>query len=205
MSIKKLRLEASARLPTKFGIFNLTVYIENEQLYHLALVLGGTDWPDDHVLVRIHSKCVTGDALGSIRCDCQDQLVRSLQLISEAKQGVLVYLDQEGRGIGLLEKIKAYAMQDEFGLDTVDANIALGHPVDARSYEPAIEILHALGLNQIALLTNNPEKLQALQQAGFNVVQRTLEITPNEYNRKYLETKKLKLGHRILLSFEDSD
>ena len=146
-------------------------------------------------LVRIHSECFTGDVLHSQRCDCGDQLELSINLIQEHGYGYIIYLrDHEGRGIGLTEKIKAYQLQDE-GMDTVDANLHLGHEVDARDWSDAITIVREIGLQEIVVLTNNPNKVNALKGAGINVVQQPLSIISNEFNEKYLATKEEKLGH----------
>jgi GTP cyclohydrolase II len=151
-------------------------------------------------LIRLHSECLTGDVLGSLRCDCGQQLDAALELIAQAPAGVLLYLPQEGRGIGLANKIRAYALQDE-GLDTVDANLALGLPVDRRDYAAAANILHSLGLSQVRLLTNNPLKEAALERHGIHVAERVpLTIPPNSVNQHYLRTKADRMGH--LLAFE---
>jgi 3,4-dihydroxy 2-butanone 4-phosphate synthase/GTP cyclohydrolase II len=147
-------------------------------------------------LVRIHSECLTGDVLGSLRCDCGSQLNTSLQLIESAGSGVVIYLrDQEGRGIGLAEKIRAYQLQDQ-GLDTVEANLALGHDVDERDFDDAVEILKLMGLNQVELLTNNPEKLKTLKDAGIQAESVPLPGEMNEFNERYIKTKQERLGHR---------
>jgi 3,4-dihydroxy 2-butanone 4-phosphate synthase/GTP cyclohydrolase II len=145
--------------------------------------------------IRIHSECFTGDVLGSLRCDCGDQLALSKKAIAEHGFGYIVYLrDHEGRGVGLTEKLKAYQLQDE-GLDTVDANISLGHPIDAREWEDVLEILHTLKVSNLILLTNNPQKIAALVGAGFDVTQEHLSAEIHQYNRSYIESKRAKLGH----------
>ena len=146
-------------------------------------------------LIRVHSECFTGDVLGSLRCDCGEQLALSKKLIAEYGFGYIIYIrDHEGRGVGLAEKLKAYQLQDQ-GLDTVEANVKLGHPIDARDWSDVIEILHSLAVTDLTLLTNNPEKVKALTSAGFEVTQRNLAAEIHEFNRRYIETKRAKLGH----------
>lgn len=187
---------ASSLLTTKYGVFNLSVYksiIDSRE--HIALYQGEKINPvKKPVLTRIHSQCLTGETLFSLKCDCKQQLEKSLQLISERKRGVLIYLNQEGRGIGLTNKIKAYCLQDK-GLDTVEANEALGLPIDARDYQVAAEILKDLGISTIELLTNNPHKIRQLSDFGIVVVKQIpLELT-SATNKSYLQVKKHKLGH----------
>ena len=151
--------------------------------------------PQKPTLVRVHSECLTGDVLGSMRCDCGSQLQQAMELIEESGAGLIIYLrDQEGRGIGLSEKIRAYELQDQ-GLDTVEANLALGHDVDERDFNDAAEILRSLGIFNVTLLTNNPIKLQTLQEAGFHVTSQTLHGETNPFNQRYIETKRERLGH----------
>lgn len=192
-SIVKL---SEAQLPTKYGEFTISIYrslADNKE--HAVLVMGEIN--KQPALTRIHSECLTGDTLSSLRCDCQGQLVASMQAIQKKGSGILIYLNQEGRGIGLGNKIKAYALQDQ-GLDTVEANHALGFITDLRDYQIAAEMIHDLGISKIDLLTNNPKKIEALQKHGVEVVQRLpLEIKPNEFNRQYLATKKSKLQHQL--------
>jgi 3,4-dihydroxy 2-butanone 4-phosphate synthase/GTP cyclohydrolase II len=146
-------------------------------------------------LIRVHSECFTGDVLGSLRCDCGEQLALSKKLIAEYGDGYIIYIrDHEGRGVGLAEKLKAYQLQDQ-GLDTVEANVKLGHPIDARDWSDVIEILHCLHIEDLTLLTNNPEKVKALTSAGFKVTQRNLAAEIHDFNRSYIETKRAKLGH----------
>ena len=187
---------ASSRLPTPYGVFEIIVYRSaSDGEEHTALLMG--DIRQAPVLTRVHSQCMTGDALFSLRCDCGEQLRTSMELVSEKGSGVILYLAQEGRGIGLSDKIRAYALQDG-GLDTVEANEALGHPVDARDYEIAAHILKDLGIARIVLLTNNPDKKDQLVSYGIEVVEvQQLNTASNEHNRIYLETKKNKLGHTI--------
>src|SRR5579864_3580900 len=183
--------KAQAFLPTKYGNFFVAAYKDEANIDHL--VLSKNLNPEKSILVRIHSSCETGDAFGSLRCDCGPQLDHAMQLIKKNDSGVLIYLNQEGRGIGLFNKIKTYALQDE-GLDTVEANEKLGFPADLRDYHLAAAILEDLGISKIKLITNNPVKEAQLAHYAIDVVERIpLEIEPNKYNKKYLETKKQKL------------
>jgi 3,4-dihydroxy 2-butanone 4-phosphate synthase/GTP cyclohydrolase II len=186
---------ASARLPTPWAEFTVVGYTDRlNDNEHVALVLGEVD-VDEPVLVRMHSECLTGDALHSLRCDCGFQRDAALKAIADAGRGVLVYLRQEGRGIGLLNKIRAYRLQDE-GADTVEANERLGFPADLRDYGIGAQILVDLGVKRIRLLTNNPRKVAALQGYGMSIAERVpLHAGTNPYNRRYLETKIAKLGH----------
>jgi GTP cyclohydrolase II len=199
-SVQTVTLLAQAALPTRYGEFDVAVFevggMPGEALALMRGPLHGRVTP----LVRLHSECLTGDVLGSLRCDCGQQLSAALALIAMAPSGVLLYLHQEGRGIGLANKIRAYALQDS-GLDTVDANLALGLPVDRREYASAAAILRKLGLRQVRLLTNNPSKSAALDKHGIQVVERVpLAVPPNAVNREYLRTKADRMGH--LLAFE---
>ncbi|MEE2826941.1 MAG: GTP cyclohydrolase II [Planctomycetota bacterium] len=191
---------ASAKLPTKYGDFKIVAYdVKYESQQPVALVLGEPDKQALPPLVRMHSSCFTGDLIDSLRCDCGDQFKLALNMISNEGYGVLVYLPQEGRGIGLAEKIKAYALQDG-GLDTVEANHALGHKADMRDYGVGIQILKDLSLNKIRLLTNNPKKAEAFNLRGFKleVVDQVPILPPiNEHNAAYLATKRHKMGHRL--------
>ena len=188
------RIETTS-LPTEYGTFNLIVYeSEIDQLHHLALVMGEIR-DGDEVLVRVHSQCLTGDVLGSRRCDCGRQLHKAMELIAQEKKGVLLYMRQEGRGIGLANKIKAYALQEK-GLDTVEANHALGFGADLRDYGIGAQILADLGLKRIKLLTNNPKKIVGLKGYGLEINRcLRLETEPHSLNIDYLRTKKNKLGH----------
>jgi len=188
---------SEAFLPTGFGDFRIQVFHEDATgLDHVALTLGDMQGPDP-VLVRIHSECLTGDVFNSTRCDCGPQLHAALDAIVEKGWGVLVYLRQEGRGIGLQAKIQAYHLQDE-GADTLDANLMLGLPADGRTYTVAGEILNGLGIESVDLLTNNPEKVTQLEQQGINVAKRTpLIVGVTEQNRTYLATKRERMGHLI--------
>lgn len=186
-----------ANLPTRFGDFRAVAYRNelNDQ-EHLALIRGEVQEKDD-VMVRVHSQCLTGDVFGSLRCDCQAQLHRSMQLIAQEGTGVVLYLTQEGRGIGLANKIKAYNLQDK-GMDTVEANKALGFDADLREYGIGAQILQDLGLSKIQLLTNNPKKIVGLDGYGLEVTdQIPIEVCPNNENEHYLETKRDKLGHLL--------
>ena len=183
------------RLPTPFGEFRLRAY-ENDidELTHLALVMGEPEDKED-VLVRVHSACLTGDALHSLRCDCGTQLEAAMAQIAREGEGVLVYMQQEGRGIGLLNKLKAYNLQDE-GLDTVEANQRLGFAPDLRDYGIGAQILKDLGLGRIRLLTNNLTKVAGLRGFGLEISERVpIEIAPNGHNHRYLKTKREKLNH----------
>jgi 3,4-dihydroxy 2-butanone 4-phosphate synthase/GTP cyclohydrolase II len=185
-------------MPTQYGTFELIAYTQvNTGEIHMALKKG--HWaPDEPVLVRVHSSCMTGDILGSLRCDCGDQLHQALQMIEQAGKGLLLYMNQEGRGIGLLNKLKAYKLQQE-GLDTVEANLQLGFKMDERDYGIGAQILHALGVSKMKLLTNNPKKRAGISGYKLEVVQTVpIEINPNVHNQKYLMTKRDKLGHEIL-------
>ncbi|WMS89164.1 GTP cyclohydrolase II [Pleionea litopenaei] len=186
---------AKAKLPTQWGEFEIHALEDKDsQKEHVALTMGDLSG-DEPVLVRVHSECLTGDALFSMRCDCGPQLEAALQKISEAGRGVLLYLRQEGRGIGLVNKIRAYALQDQ-GMDTVEANESLGFAADARDFTLAGRTLQALQVSKIKLMTNNPRKVAALEEAGIDVVERVpMKYGKNPHNEKYLSTKHGKLGH----------
>jgi GTP cyclohydrolase II len=192
--------QAEATLATRYGDFSIAVFTVQGAPGEIAALTRGALDSGTIPLVRLHSECLTGDVLGSLRCDCGEQLDAALELIAQAPSGVLLYLPQEGRGIGLANKIRAYALQDQ-GLDTVDANLALGLPVDRRDYAAAAYVLRTLGLTQVRLLTNNPLKSAALERHGVRVAERVpLTIRPNPVNRRYLRTKADRMGH--LLAFE---
>jgi 3,4-dihydroxy 2-butanone 4-phosphate synthase / GTP cyclohydrolase II len=181
------------------GEFKIIIYDNDvEDFQHIALVKGGID-PEQPVLVRVHSECFTGDVIKSLRCDCGDQLEKAMMMMDKAGSGVLLYVRQEGRGIGLVNKLKAYCLQDK-GLDTVEANQELGFKPDLRNYGIGAQVLVDLGVRKIRLITNNPKKIIGLQGYGLSIVEQVpIEIEPNEYNRCYLECKKLKMGHWLNL------
>lgn len=192
-----VRIEAIADLPSRYGQFQVAAFYNNrDDKEHGALIHGNVVDQED-VVVRLHSECVTGDVFGSLRCDCHDQLVTAIRTIGRMKMGVLIYLRQEGRGIGFVNKIRAYALQEE-GLDTREANIALGFHDDEREYSVAAHIIQSLKIKSVRLMTNNPQKIAELKQYGVNVTERIpLIITPNKHNRFYLETKEKKFGHLL--------
>ena len=193
-----VRRTAETVIPTSIaGSFQATVY-ENDvdDLLHIAMVKGAIN-PEEAVLVRVHSECLTGDIFGSLRCDCGEQLHRAMAMMKEEDNGVLLYIRQEGRGIGLVNKLKAYALQDE-GMDTVDANEKLGFKADVRNYGIGAQILVDLGVRKMRLITNNPKKMVGLQGYGLSVVEQVpIEIAPNDFNRCYLECKKARMGHLL--------
>jgi len=193
-ALKKL---APVALPTRFGQFTAIGYeVEDKSDTEVALVMGNID-DGKNVLVRLHSECLTGDALGSIRCDCGAQRDYGLEAIAKEGRGVFLYLRQEGRGIGLANKLRAYALQDS-GQDTVDANLALGLPEDQREYRLAASILADLHITSIRLLTNNPAKISGLEEAGIRVLQRIpIQTHPTEFNEQYLQTKRARMGHLV--------
>lgn len=184
-------------LPTEYGHFRLTPFRQKSNGYeHIALTKG--KWtPDEAVLVRVHSSCMTGDIFGSLRCDCGEQLHRAMQMIEKEGKGVVLYLNQEGRGIGLMAKIAAYKLQEQ-GLDTVDANTHLGYDPDERDYGVGAQILREIGVGKMRLITNNPTKRAGLNGFGLEIVENVpIEITPNKYNEKYLHTKEKRMGHNL--------
>jgi 3,4-dihydroxy 2-butanone 4-phosphate synthase/GTP cyclohydrolase II len=186
-----------ADLPTEYGHFHIIPFRQKSNgMEHIALVKG--EWnTDDPILVRMHSSCMTGDIFGSRRCDCGEQLHRAMKMIDEAGRGVIVYLQQEGRGIGLMNKIAAYKLQEQ-GEDTVDANIHLGFLPDEREYGVGAQILRELHVGKIRLITNNPVKRVGLESYGLEIVENVpVIVEPNEYNRRYLDTKKLRMGHKL--------
>jgi 3,4-dihydroxy 2-butanone 4-phosphate synthase/GTP cyclohydrolase II len=197
-SERLVRQVAQANLPTKYGTFRICLYrSETDAKEHIAIVRGEID-PSKPVLVRVHSECLTGDVFGSLRCDCNEQLVAALKMVDRAGSGVVLYMRQEGRGIGLQNKLRAYGLQDE-GLDTVEANEKLGFRPDLRDYGIGAQILRDLGVVRMSLLTNNPKKVVGLSGYGLEIVERVpLEMDPNEVNERYLQTKRDKLGHLIL-------
>lgn len=191
----QIREVTCARIPTALGSFRLCLYeTDYDDKEHLALVLGEIGDGRD-LLVRVHSECFTGDVLGSLRCDCGAQLERAIELVAEEERGILLYLRQEGRGIGLRDKLRAYNLQDE-GYDTVDANLALGHGADERDYTIGAVLLRDLGVRSVRLMTNNPDKVESLQAAGIEVVERVpLETAPTDENAPYLRAKAARLRH----------
>lgn len=186
-----------AHLPTQYGDFQIIPFKQKSNgLEHIALIKGDIS-SDEPVLVRMHSSCATGDIFGSLRCECGEQLHQAMQQIERAGRGVIVYLNQEGRGIGLMEKIKAYRLQEE-GMDTVDANLHLGHKADERDYGVGAHILRAIGVTKMKLMTNNPIKRIGLEAYGLEVVENiALEVAPNPYNMEYMRTKKERMGHTL--------
>lgn len=184
-------------MPTEHGHFRLIPFRQKSNgLEHVALIKGNFT-PDEPVLVRVHSSCATGDIFGSMRCDCGEQLHKAMELIDKEGKGAVIYLNQEGRGIGLMEKMKAYKLQEE-GMDTVDANICLGHQADERDYGVGAQILREIGITKMRLLTNNPVKRVGLEAYGLEIVENVpIEVTPNEFNERYLHTKKERMGHTL--------
>ena len=185
------------KLPTEWGNFHLIPFRQKDNgLEHIALVKGDLGG-DEPVLVRVHSSCATGDIFGSLRCECGQQLHKAMQAIEKEGRGAVIYLNQEGRGIGLMDKIKAYKLQEN-GMDTVEANIHLGHRADERDYGVGANILHSLGIKRMRLMTNNPMKRIGLGGYGLEITEIIpLEIEPNEYNRFYMKTKKERMGHNL--------
>jgi 3,4-dihydroxy 2-butanone 4-phosphate synthase/GTP cyclohydrolase II len=199
MDINRIQRTTGARIPTTVGTFQLYHYIDQKDCKeHLALVMGDVRGREP-VMVRVHSECFTGDVLGSRRCDCGEQLQRAMRMVAELGRGVIVYLRQEGRGIGLAEKLKAYNLQDQ-GYDTVDANLMLGHQADAREYSAAALILGDLDVGAVRLLTNNPDKIARLCDLGVKVVERVpLNSTVTPDNAAYLVTKVRRMQHLLTL------
>ncbi|MFZ5477935.1 MAG: GTP cyclohydrolase II [Myxococcota bacterium] len=205
-TVRKLRVEepppevrfaAEARLPTRYGDFRVLAFECPTDGQDYGVVAKGDLDGHEAVPVRLHSECFTGDVMGSLKCDCRDQLEAALRYLGKAERGAVVYLPQEGRGIGLANKIRAYALQDT-GLDTVEANIALGFPDDLRRYDVAAEVIRQLGIRSVSLLTNNPSKVAGLRRTGVPVVgQIALRVEPNPFNAFYLDTKRAKSGHLL--------
>jgi 3,4-dihydroxy 2-butanone 4-phosphate synthase/GTP cyclohydrolase II len=188
---------AEAKLPTEWGDFQIAGYRSLTSTEEFVVLFKGELRPDVPTLVRIHSQCLTGDVFGSTKCDCGQQLHRTMQMIEAEGRGAIVYQQQEGRGIGILNKIRAYALQDE-GADTVEANERLGLAVDSREYRQCAEVLFDLGLCKVKVISNNPGKLRALDEAGLEIVERvSIEMPPSETAAKYLRTKREKLGHLL--------
>jgi 3,4-dihydroxy 2-butanone 4-phosphate synthase/GTP cyclohydrolase II len=199
MKLKTVERVAEARLPTELGEFRIIGYRSLTTNEEFVVLARGQLSHDLATLVRVHSQCLTGDVFGSVKCDCGQQLRAAMEMIARAGRGVIVYQQQEGRGIGIINKIRAYALQDQ-GADTIEANERLGLAVDLRRYEQCAEILRDLGLNRVRLISNNPEKMQALAQMGLDLVERvSLSIPPADAARDYLRTKKERLGHFLEL------
>lgn len=197
---KRVEKKVEVDIPTEWGVFRAHAYRSSRQdddaHTHIALVMGDISG-EEPVLVRVHSECFTGDVLGSLRCDCGPQLHSALSRIAREGRGVLLYMRQEGRGIGLLNKLRAYKLQDD-GMDTVDANVALGFPADLREYGTGAQILMDLGLKRIRLMTNNPRKIVGLEDYGLEIVDRVpLLIPTNAYNERYMDTKERRMGHLL--------
>ena len=198
--MKKIQLVTEANLPTEFGIFRIVGFeFPDSKKAHIALVMGDISHSDTQpVLARIHSECLTGDALHSLKCDCGFQLSTALRQISEEGRGVLIYHREEGRGIGLINKIRAYSLQDK-GMDTIEANLALGFAADERNFAVCADMFELLGVKKVRLLTNNRNKIDTMKKAGINVVERVpLNVGENRYNTEYLDTKAKKMGHYIV-------
>jgi len=193
-----IREEVRVKMPTKYGVFELIAFTQlNTGEVHMALKKG--DWAkDEPVLVRVHSSCMTGDILGSLRCDCGDQLHNAMKMVEAEGKGLVLYMNQEGRGIGLLNKLKAYQLQ-EHGMDTVEANLKLGFAMDERDYGVGAQILRELNISKLRLISNNPKKRAGLLGYGLEIVETVpIEVAPNKHNKKYLQTKRDKMGHKIL-------
>jgi GTP cyclohydrolase II len=192
---------ASTRLPTVFGVFDLIGFKrpKSKRETEIALVMTLGDLREGVPLLRLHSQCLTGEVLGSLRCDCREQLELAMSLIADERSGLVIYEYQEGRGIGLMEKLKAYSLQDH-GLDTIEANEALGFDADCRDFNLAVAVLHELKIGQVRLLSNNPQKVEALTQGGIEVVELiACEAPPNPYALPYLRTKKERMGHSLTI------
>jgi len=195
-----VKKEAEANLPTDFGPFRIVGFRSlNSDEEFVALVKGDIQ-PEEPTLVRIHSQCLTGDVFHSLKCDCGPQLQRAMELVQDEGKGIIVYQQQEGRGIGIINKIRAYALQDQ-GADTIEANLQLGFDIDHRQYDQCAEVIKLLGARRVRLMSNNPDKVRALRDAGFEIVERVpLEIKPKQQAFKYLMTKKEKMGHLLQLN-----
>lgn len=188
---------AEANLPTRYGKFRIVAFVNNRDFKeHIAIIKGEVDSAAS-VPTRVHSECLTGDVFGSLKCDCGEQLDHALKVVADSELGIILYMRQEGRGIGLANKVKAYSLQDE-GMDTVEANLHLGFDDDLRDYEIAARMLELLGVDSVELITNNPRKVDGLTEAGIEIEQRRpLKVLPNPHNVRYLETKRKKSGHLL--------
>jgi 3,4-dihydroxy 2-butanone 4-phosphate synthase/GTP cyclohydrolase II len=195
-----IRKEAEANLPTEFGPFRIVGFRSTTSDEEFVALVKGEIKPDNPILVRIHSQCLTGDVFHSLKCDCGPQLERAMEMVQEEGSGIIVYQLQEGRGIGIVNKIRAYALQDQ-GADTIEANLQLGFGIDEREYDQCAEVIKLLGARRLRLMSNNPDKLRALRDAGLEVVERVpLEVKAKEPAFKYLLTKKEKMGHLLRLN-----
>jgi 3,4-dihydroxy 2-butanone 4-phosphate synthase / GTP cyclohydrolase II len=198
-AVKSVEKVAEARLPTEFGEFRIAGYKSLTSDEEFVCVFKGELSENVTVPVRIHSQCLTGDVFHSIKCDCGPQLQRAMETIEKEGRGVIVYQQQEGRGIGIINKIRAYALQDE-GADTIEANLRLGLDIDLREYHQCVEILRDLGVRKVKAMSNNPEKLQAMRDGGLEIVERLpIEFKPSKDTQKYLSVKKLRMGHLLNL------
>jgi 3,4-dihydroxy 2-butanone 4-phosphate synthase / GTP cyclohydrolase II len=195
-----IRKEAEANLPTEFGPFRIVGFRSTTSDEEFVALVKGEIKPENPILVRIHSQCLTGDVFHSLKCDCGPQLERAMEMVQEEGSGIIVYQQQEGRGIGIVNKIRAYALQDQ-GADTIEANLRLGFGIDEREYSQCAEVIKLLGARRLRLMSNNPDKLRALRDAGLEVVERVpLEVKAKEPAFKYLLTKKEKMGHLLRLN-----
>jgi 3,4-dihydroxy 2-butanone 4-phosphate synthase/GTP cyclohydrolase II len=195
-----VRKEAEAKLPTEFGPFRIAGFRSTTSDEEFVALVKGAINPDRPTLVRIHSQCLTGDVFHSLKCDCGPQLQRAMEMVQDEGSGIIVYQQQEGRGIGIVNKIRAYALQDE-GADTIEANLQLGFDIDHREYDQCAEVIKLLGARRVRLMSNNPDKVRALRNAGLEIVERVpLEIKTKEPAFKYLLTKKEKMGHLLRLN-----
>jgi GTP cyclohydrolase II len=195
-----IRKEAEANLPTEFGAFRIVGFRSTTSDEEFVALVKGEIKPENPILVRIHSQCLTGDVFHSLKCDCGPQLERAMEMVQEQGSGIIVYQQQEGRGIGIVNKIRAYALQDQ-GADTIEANLQLGFGIDERDYIQCAEVIKLLGARRLRLMSNNPDKLRALRDAGLEVVERVpLEVKAKEPAFKYLLTKKEKMGHLLRLN-----
>ncbi|MFN0088296.1 MAG: GTP cyclohydrolase II [Blastocatellia bacterium] len=195
-----VKLEAEADLPTEFGPFRIAGFCSTNSDEEFVALIKGEISPETPILARIHSQCLTGDVFHSLKCDCGLQLQRAMEMIQEEGSGIIIYQHQEGRGIGIINKIRAYSLQDE-GADTIEANLQLGFDIDHRKYDQCAEIVKLLGARRVRLLSNNPDKVRALRDAGIEVVERVpIEVKTKQPAQKYLMTKKEKMGHLLQLN-----